>query len=128
MTDSYRYVFASCTLNMLNTYMDSLEDLKDDNDAHVAFAKKFLKKDRFIYGDPVSVHGQSKPVSSFILYMSLLPSKFGRSTNHSARTFSSRPLRSTSLKLKNYPGLRVVFVLLAVHHVHMVQLHLPPLP
>lgn len=47
---------------MLHTYMDSQEALKNDNDARVAYAEKYLKRDRFIYGDPARVNGESKPV------------------------------------------------------------------
>ena len=42
--------------------MDSQEALKNDNDARVAYAEKYLKRDRFIYGDPARVNGESKPV------------------------------------------------------------------
>lgn len=48
---------------MLHTYMDSQEALKDDNDARVGYAEKYLKKDRFIYRDPVRISGKSNPVS-----------------------------------------------------------------
>ena len=73
MADSYRYVFASCTLNMLHTYMDSQDTLKDDNDTHVAYANKYLNKDCFIYGDPVYVEGQCKPGSDIIVSFLFCP-------------------------------------------------------
>ena len=58
---------------MFHTYMDSQDTLKDNNDAHIAYADKYLNKDCFIYGDPVYVEGQCKPGSDIIVSFLFCP-------------------------------------------------------